>query len=252
MTGLPRFQGRRASIAALVIFVLLHAAVARTAGAQVMDTDIYTLVMFDELEYQPGTIEDLLHWDAEGWVGGDFTKLWLKSEGDQGTRGSGAGDAELQVLLSRLISPFFDVQAGVRIDAVYGDGADQVRGLAAFGIEGLAPYWFELEAAGFVSHRGDISFRGTGTYDVFFTQRLIGQPRAEVNVAIQKVPEFGVGAGLNDIELAWRMRYEVRRQFAPYLGISWIRRVGSTADLARASGGEASVFSAVGGLRMWF
>lgn len=241
----------RQAAGALVLIFLFHTVTGRSAAAQVNDDAVYTFVLFDELEFQPGTPAELLHWDAEGWVGGDFDKLWLKTEGDHATEG-GEGDAELQVLYSRLITPFFDLQAGVRLDAVYGGDADQARALATFGIEGLAPYWFEVEGAAFVSHEGDVSFRGTGTYDVFFTQRLIGQPRAEVNVAIQKVPEFGVGAGLNDIELAWRMRYEVRREFAPYLGISWIRRIGSTAELARAAGGEASGFTVVGGLRMWF
>lgn len=252
----PRHGLRAASSAwratgALVLIVLLHAASGRTAAAQVDDAAVYTFVLFDELEFQPGTRANLLHWDAEGWVGGDFDKLWIKSEGDQATEG-GEGDAELQVLFSRLISPFFDLQAGVRLDVKYGGDADEARALAAFGIEGLAPYWFEIEVAGFVSHRGDVSLRATGTYDMLFTQRLIGQPRAEINLAIQEVPEFGVGSGLNDVELGWRMRYEVRREFAPYLGISWIRRIGSTAELARGAGDEASEFSIVGGLRMWF
>lgn len=228
----------------------LWAGLAAQASAQVHDTRIYTFGLVDQLELRSGDT-DPVRWDAEGWVGGDYQKLWFKTEGEQPTVG-GAGDAEVQALYSRLIGAFWDFQVGVRLDGTFGGGVDRLRGLLAAGVEGLAPYWFDVEATLFVSHAGDVSFRGTSTYDLFVGQRLIFQPRAELNVAVQEVPEFGVGSGLNDIELGWRLRYEIRRQFAPYIGISWTRRVGETADLARAEGAEASDFSLVGGLRMWF
>ena len=120
------------------------------------------------------------------------------------------------------------------------------------GVEGLAPYWLSVDAALFVSHLGDISLRATTAYDLLVSQRLIFQPRFELNAAVQEVPEFGVGSGLNELELGWRLRYELRREFAPYVGISWVRRVGGTASLARSEGAEVSDFSLVGGFRVWF
>ncbi len=219
-------------------------------AAQVHDSKIYTFVLVDQLEFRSGDA-DPIRWDAEGWVGGDFNKLWFKTEGEQLTR-DGSGDVEVQALYSRLISAFWDFQAGVRVDGVYGGEVDRMRGLLAVGVEGLAPYWFDIEAALFVSHQGDVSLRATSTYDLFVGQRLIFQPRFEINAAVQEVPEFGVGSGLNDFELGWRLRYELKREFAPYIGISWTRRVGETADFARAEGAEASDFSLVGGIRFWF
>ncbi len=124
--------------------------------------------------------------------------------------------------------------------------------LAVVGFEGLAPYWFEMEPAVFVSQDGDISARVTTTYDMFVTQRLIAQPRIEVNAAVQEVPEFGVGSGLNDLDLGFRLRYEIRREYAPYIGVSWQRRFAGTADLARLAGATVSDLAAVGGLRVWF
>lgn len=224
---------------------------ARWISAQVADDRVYTLLLFDELEYQQDGETNPVHWDAEGWIGGDFEKLWFKTEGEKTTSG-GEGDAELQVLHSRLISGFWDLQVGLRLDGRYGGDVDRLRGLVAFGLEGLAPYWFEVEATVFLSHEGDISLRASATYDLFFSQRLIAQPRFEVNAAIQEVPEFGVGSGLNEIELGWRLRYEIEREFAPYVGISWIRRVGGAADLARNEGQDAGDLSLVGGIRVWF
>lgn len=111
-----------------------------------------------------------------------------------------------------------------------------------------------MEPAVFVSQDGDISVRVTTTYDMFVTQRLIAQPRVEVNAAVQEVPEFGVGSGLNDLDLGLRLRYEIRREYAPYVGVSWLRRFAATADLARLTGGGGAVsdLAVVGGLRVWF
>ncbi len=245
---LPMPLGRLICALALASLAVV-ASVGRTS-AQVADDKIYTFVLFDELEYQQNGNTNPFRWDAEGWVGGDYDRLWFKTEGEQLTSGGG-GEAEVQALYSRLISAFWDLQVGARLDVRYGE-ADHARGLIAFGVEGLAPYWFDVEASLFVSHKGDVSFRTTATYDLLFSQRLIGQPRFELNAAVQDVPEFGVGSGLNDIGLGWRLRYELRREFAPYLGISWIQRLGGTADLARAEGADTSEFALVGGVRVWF
>ncbi len=242
-----RPSGFRRPLAGACLMVL---AAASDGSAQVDDTRVYTFVLVDQLEFQSGD-GNPIRWDAEAWIGGDFNKLWLKSEGEQRT-GTGSGNVEVQALFSRLISPFWDFQVGVRVDGAYGGDVDRMRGLLAVGVEGLAPYWFDVEAALFVSHAGDISLRATSSYDLLMSQRLIFQPRFELNAAVQEVPEFGVGSGLNEIELGGRLRYELRREFAPYIGISWTYRVGGTASLARGEGAEVSDFSLVGGLRVWF
>jgi len=237
----------------MVLAITLAVAVVRPAllRAQVMDNKVYSLVLFDLLEYQHTGAENPVTWDMLWWIGGDFTRLWIKSEGAHSTT-VGSGDIEVQALFSRLFAPFWEWQAGLRFDIRYGAGTARTRVLAVVGLEGLAPYWFEVEPAVFVSQDGDISARVTTTYDMFVTQRLIAQPRIEVNAAVQEVPEFGVGSGLNDVDLGFRLRYEIRREYAPYLGVSWLRRFAGTADLARLSGEAVSDLAAVGGLRVWF
>ncbi len=237
----------------MALAITLAVAVVRPAllRAQVMDNKVYSLVLFDLLEYQQTGAENPVTWDMLWWIGGDFTRLWIKSEGAHSTT-VGSGDIEVQALFSRLFAPFWEWQAGLRFDIRYGAGTARTRVLAVVGLEGLAPYWFEMEPAVFVSQDGDISARVTTTYDMFVTQRLIAQPRIEVNAAVQEVPEFGVGSGLNDVDLGFRLRYEIRREYAPYLGVSWLRRFAGTADLARLSGEAVSDLAAVGGLRVWF
>ena len=237
----------------MALAITLAVAVVRPAllRAQVMDNKVYSLVLFDLLEYQHTGAENPVTWDMLWWIGGDFTRLWIKSEGAHSTT-VGSGDVEVQALFSRLFAPFWEWQAGLRLDIRYGAGAARTRVLAVVGLEGLAPYWFEMEPSVFVSQDGDISARVTTTYDMFVTQRLIAQPRIEVNAAVQDVPEFGVGSGLNDLDLGFRLRYEIRREYAPYVGISWLRRFAGTADLARLGGKAVSDLAAVGGLRVWF
>jgi len=126
------------------------------------------------------------------------------------------------------------------------------RTFAVFGVEGLAPLWFEVDAASFVSTDGDVSFRLEAEYDLLLTQRLILQPRIETNLAIQDAHKWGVGEGMNDIDLGLRLRYEIRREFAPYIGVSWNRKIGETATLARDEGENLDAVSFVAGIRMWF
>ncbi len=220
-------------------------------NAQLMDEHLYTFVQFDQLEYRRVGTERPFVWDMMGWIGGDFNRFWIKSEGERATVGNNTA-VEVQALYSRLIAPFWEVQLGMRLDAVFGGGFTNTRVLAAFGFEGLAPYWFEMEPVLFVSQDGDISARLTSSYDVFVTQRLIAQARFEANGAVQDVPEFGVGSGLNDVELGLRMRYEVQRKTAPYLGINWERRFGETAAMVRAAGDGVGELSVVAGIRLWF
>ena len=206
----------------------------------------------EQLEYRVNDGDDELRWDGEGWLGGDQHKLWLKTEGEVRTTGPSGGDAELQLLYGYTFSPFWDVQIGARQDFVFGSGPDRERTFAAIGVEGLAPGWFEVSPTLFVSEHGDVSARLTTTVDLLLSQRLVAQPRFELNVAAQDEKRFGIERGFNDIELGLRLRYEIRREFAPYVGVNWLRKLGNTEGLARRRGDEASVVGFVAGIRAWF
>ncbi len=216
------------------------------------DNQVFWLVLVDELEYRFNDGTDALNWDVMAWVGGDYQRLWLKTEGEVGVAGDGSGEAELQLLYGQLVSPFWDFQTGLRYDRTFGAGRDRGRAFAVAGLQGLTPYLFEVDAALFISEDGDVSARFEAEYSLLLTQRLILQPELEVNIAAQPVEDFGVGSGFNDIELSLRLRYEVSRQFAPYVGVSWTRKFGQTADFAREDGESTDTFAVVGGLRLLF
>lgn len=209
-------------------------------------------VLFDQLEHRWQNGKNLFRWDMEGWVGGDYNRIWLRTEGEQRVRTGRGGEFEAQLLYSRLVAPFWDFQVGVRHQRLYGPGSDRSRSFVALGFEGLAPYVFDVEPFVFISDRGDVSARVAATYDVLFTQRLILQPRFELNAAAQDVKKFGIGAGLNNVELGARLRYEIRREVAPYFGVSWVRKVGETAGISRREGEPVDNFSVVVGVRLWF
>lgn len=212
----------------------------------------YLFLLADQLEFSPKGNDSSFRWDIEGWYGGDFNRLWIKTEGDQLTSKDKSGEGEVQFLYSRFVARYWDFQAGLRYDKLWGKGSHPSRLLGVVGFEGLAPYWFEIEPALFISDRGDVSARLTTTYDLLVTQRLILQPRFETNVAVQRVERFRVGKGVNDIELGLRLRYEIRREFAPYIGFSWTRTLGDTADLARREGEKVNNIGVVLGVRLWF
>jgi copper resistance protein B len=185
-------------------------------------------------------------WDVQGYYGGVTSRFWFKSEGE-GSFGEAIEDAEVQGLYSRAIAPFFDVQVGVRQDL---EGPQTTH--AVIGIQGLAPYLFDVDAALFLSHRGDVTARIEAELDQRITQSLILQPRAEVTLAVQDSRRLSVGAGLDSIELGVRLRYEIIREFAPYIGVEHGWRVGQSADFARAAGEDTSVTHFVIGVRFWF
>jgi copper resistance protein B len=202
----------------------------------------------ERLEYRSNEGNPLFLWDAQGWFGGDVNRLWIKTEGEFDFDADKFESAEVQALWSRAISDYFDLQAGVRHD--FAPGEDRTFGVV--GIQGLLPYLFEIDAALFVSDDGDVEARVEAEYELLITQRLILQPRAELNFAAQDIPEYGVGAGLSEIETGARLRYEITRQFAPYVGVSWERAVGDAADFARADGEDPGSVSFVAGVRIWF
>lgn len=219
-----------------------RAAMMREQGGQTLYQ-----VMFNLAEVQARAGRDGYRWDGEAWVGGDINRLWLKSEGEGAFRES-VESAEVQALYSRAIGPYFNVQAGVRRDFQ----PSPTRTYATVGFEGLAPYLFEVEGALFLSNKGEVLGRLEGYYDQRLTQRLILQPRVEFNLSAQDVPEIRLGSGLTDAELGLRLRYEVSRQFAPYVGVSYQAKTGRTADFARADGKDPTTTSFVAGVRFWF
>lgn len=222
------------------------------SGAATMELDRVrrTFLLADVLEYASSGSAASLRFEGLGWIGGDYNRLWLRAEGDP-TLGGGAGEWQGDAYYGRLISPFWTALLGARIDTRVGADTRATRGMLAVGLEGLAPYWFEVEPTLYVSQKGDVSARFETTFDLLFTQRLILQPRLEMNAALQKVPEFAVAPGLNNIELGARARYEFRREFAPYIGINWVQRTGGTAGLARRAGEDVSDFNIVAGVRLW-
>ncbi len=207
----------------------------------------FSQVMFNLAEVQIRNGKDGYRWDGEGWFGGDINRLTIKSEGE-GVFRSGVEAAEVQALYSRAIGPYINIQTGVRHDFQ----SSPTRTYATVGFEGLAPYWFEVEGALFLSNKGDLLGRLEGYYDQRITQRLILQPRIELNLSAQDVPENRLGAGLTDAELGLRLRYDISRQFAPYVGVSYDAKTGRTAHFARADGKKPTSTSLVAGVRFWF
>lgn len=215
-----------------------------------MDNDTYVYLIADKLEYRSVSGINPIMWEVQGFAGKDLNKFWFKSHGEALATESEA-EMEFQGLYSRAISAYFDVQAGVRYDLAY-EEENKSRGFGVIGLQGMAPYFFEVDGSIYVSEDGDLSAGFEAEYDMPITQRLIGQPIVETSLAAQQVEEWGVGSGFNDVGLGFRLRYEIRREFAPYIGINWERKLGETADMARAEGGEVSSFSLLGGVRMWF
>tara|TARA_R110000868_G_scaffold190550_1_gene434365 strand:+ start:22617 stop:23390 length:774 start_codon:yes stop_codon:yes gene_type:complete len=209
---------------------------------------VHSMVMVDRFEHLGGGADDALLWDAQGWVGGDERKFWIKTAGEYALEAGQFDAAEIQALYSRAISPNFDLQIGLRHDFEPGPSTSY----AVIGVQGLAPYWFELDGALFLSDAGDLTARVEAEYDLLLTQRLVLQPRAEIQFAAGEIAEHGLGSGLTETEFGLRLRYEIRREFAPYVGIEWHDLQGETADLARLRGEGASERVIAAGIRFWF
>lgn len=204
-------------------------------------------ILIDQFEYRAVSGRDGYGWKASAWYGGDIDRIVFATEGE-GEFGHPAERAETRLMLRHALDPWWNVELGVRHDFT----PSPQRTYAAIGIEGLAPYWFELEAQAFVSDKGDVHLRLGGSHDMRLTGALVLQPDAEVNIALQDVPALGIGPGIERIELGARLRYEITPQFAPYVGVHWERKLGRTADYVRADGERASAVAAVFGIKAWF
>lgn len=215
-------------------------------GMEMADDELFGRLLVNELEGVDGRHDHGQNLDAEAWYGGDHDKAWLKAEGDR--RGGRLDSLRTEALWDRVFATYWSTQLGIRHDT----GQGTTRNWLAVGVQGLAPYWFETEATAYLGAAGAIALRGEVRYELLFTQRLILQPKLEANVYSKNDPSRGVGSGLSDLELGLRLRYEIRRQFAPYIGISWKRKFGNTAGFARSAGENVQTTEAVAGVRIWF
>ena len=214
-------------------------------GHAVHDRAINYMVLFDQLEWQ-GTKDGGPGWENSTWIGGDVNRLWLRSEGESHERR--LESAFLDVLWGRSIARWWDLVAGARHDFRPGPG----RTWVGAGIQGVAPYFFEIEATGYVGPDGRTLGRVEAEYELLLTNRLILQPLVEIEVLGKADPERELGAGLTSLETGLRVRYEFRREFAPFIGVTWNRAFFGTADFARAAGEEVGATRIAVGLRTWF
>ena len=187
-------------------------------------------------------------WEAQGWVGSDLNRLWLRSEGERA--GGSTESADVEVLYGRAIARWWDAVAGVRHDFAFGGGPS--RTYAALGVIGLAPYKFEVSATAYLGESGQLGVGAEAEYEMLFTNRLIGQWLVEGEAWSKDDPAVGIGSGLSKVEAGFRLRYEFHRQFAPYVGVVWERAYGGTADQRRAQSGDIDDTRIVAGVRIWF
>jgi copper resistance protein B len=217
---------------------------AQMADAMQMHDDA-AFGMFKLDQFEHALSDARTQWEAEAWYGSDFDKFWLRSEGE---RASGRSDIRTEAFWDHAFAGFWDWQLGVRHDS----GGGQTRDWAAFGVQGIAPYWFEIEATAYLGERGRSAARLRAEYELLFTQRLILQTEAEANLYGRSDARRDAGSGLSDASIGLRLRYEIRREFAPYAGVVWQHRFGEAADFARAAGHDASDAQLVVGVRVWF
>lgn len=250
----------------LLVFcvIALYAAVVRPLGAQVpnaplpaqradwppavKDNIVFAHVYFDELEGRSSSSGNQFRWDGQGWIGTDKNRLWIKSEGFAGAGSVSDGDHE--ALYDRPIPHmrYFDAQGGVRVD---GDSGP-TRVWAAVGVEGLAPYLFDLEPTFYIRDGGNVAGRINGSWNLFITQRLVVQPQAELNFYSKDDPQRKTGSGFSDIDSGVRLRYEMTRKLNPYIGWAYDGKYGNSALYSRQSGEATANSSFVFGLRLWY
>lgn len=209
------------------------------------DNDVFSLVRFDQLEYVRSSDDRGFAWDVDGWIGKDYNKFWLKTEGE---RVAGESDGRVEALWSHAVAAFWDVQTGIRHDF----GAGPNRQWLAMGFQGIAPYWFDIEAFAYVGPAGRTAARAKAEYNIRITQRAFLSPEIEASAYGKSDRERGIGSGLSDIEAGLRFRYEIQREVAPYIGVTWGRKLGETADFAREAGESRTERRVVAGVRIWF
>lgn len=229
----------------VISLVVLIVASPGLSWAASVDDPLLLNIIVNEFETDDSS-GDPLSWDAQAWLGHDLNKLWIKTEGER--LNGNTEDAEVQVLYGRAVSSFWDFQFGLRHDARPSPSQDW----AVIGLQGLARYFFEVDTAVFIGEFGNTGFRLNAEYERLFTQRLILTPEIEMNFYGQNIPEVSIGSGLSDVSLSVRLRYEIRREIAPYVGLEWSKYYGNSAGFIRQDGLEVSDTKVVAGLRVWF
>ena len=212
------------------------------------DNQIFTHVLFDQFEGRTNGSDSNLRWDGEAWIGTDMSRLWVKSEGFAGNGKVDDGDVEAFYDHPIPRTRYFDAQMGVREDLDSGPR----RTWGAIGIEGLAPYFFQIAPTFYFRDGGHVAGRLTTTYDLLITQRLIAQPELEMNFYSKRDVQRLIGSGLSDLDTGLRVRYEISRKFAPYIGFAYTRKFGDTATLSRQAGETVSAPRLVFGFRFWY
>ncbi len=216
--------------------------------APVHDNQLFYFFRADRFEYRSFDDGEVALWDIQAWVQRDYNKLYFESEGEYSLDEDSFESVQTELLYGRAISSFWDLRGGLRYDFE----PNPERAFAVLGIQGLAPQWFEVDANFFLSEDADLYFGIEAEYDLLLTQRLILQPRLELDLAAQDVPEYGTGAGFTGIELGLRLRYEISRKFAPYIGVSWESALGETKNIVESNGADPDSTSFVAGIRFWF
>lgn len=209
------------------------------------DDAVLYMFLLDRFEVARNRDANGLNWDSQFWVGKDYSRLWIKTEGE---RSSKQTDGRLEALWSKPIAAFWDLQTGVRHD--FGQGKS--RQWAAFGVQGISPYWFNVEAAAYLGASGRTAARAKAEYTIRLSQILLLTPEIEANAYGKADKERAIGSGLSDVRFSLRLRYEIRREIAPYIGVNWSRKTGQTADLARQAGDSPTERQVVAGVRIWF
>jgi copper resistance protein B len=236
-------------MASAVMATTARAQMGEMGSTRMMAWEPTLFILADQLEVSPGDEGRPVGFDVLSWYGGSHQRLWVRAQGDVATTRH-EGEAEAQVLYGRLVDPFWDAVIGVRADRGWG-ATSPSRQYLALGFIGLAPYRFELSPTVFVSTKGELSARLEAAYALAITQLLMLEPEMELNASMQDIPAYGVTRGLNDYELGVRMRYEFRREFAPYIGLTRSRRGGNGAETGPGSTGPVARNQFVLGLRLW-
>ncbi len=211
------------------------------------DEQNFASLLVDRLEAVRNDGDTATAYDLQAWYGRDYDRIVLKAEGE--INNGKLEEADTELLWSHAIATFWDAQLGLRYES---SDEDPDRSWLAFGFQGLAPYWFELDITAYLGESGRSALGFEAEYELLLTQKLILQPRLEANFYSKNDPKRGLGSGLSDATVGLRLRYEIRREFAPYIGIEWTGRFGDTADYVRAGGGSKSDTRAVAGVRFWF
>ncbi|MBI2778272.1 MAG: copper resistance protein B [Gammaproteobacteria bacterium] len=210
------------------------------------DEDKFGSLLIDQFERVVARDNSFTFYNLQARFGRDYDRAVLKAEGN--TDGGKFRDAHTELLWGHAVAPFWDTQLGARYDS--GTGPD--RRWLAFGVQGLAPYWFNVEATAYAGEQGRSMLRFATEYELLLTQKMILQPRVEANLYGMRDIERALGSGLSDLAVGLRLRYEIRREFAPYVGVEWASKFGGTADYARNAGQKTAEARAVAGVRFWF